>query len=158
MPLADGVTALAAAVRTKINLMMPRLVPAGGTSGQFLAKTSGSDYAVGWSSGATVVINAQTGVSYTLALTDVGKLVTRSNGAVNTLTVPTNAAVAFPVGTVINVLMIGAGTTSVVGAAGVTVNGAVAKTGPILARWTGVTLFKKATNEWLAVGNVGPFV
>ena len=44
-------------------------------------------------------INAQTGTTYTLVLTDAGKIVTLSNASAITLTVPTNASVAFPVGT-----------------------------------------------------------
>jgi hypothetical protein len=53
--------------------------------------------------------------------------------------------------------MIGAGTSSIVGASGVTINGQTAKTGAIGAQWTGVTLTKTATDTWLAEGNIGAF-
>ena len=43
-------------------------------------------------------INAQSG-SYTLALTDAGKFVPITNGSANTLTVPPNSSVAFPINT-----------------------------------------------------------
>lgn len=60
MPLADGVVALAAAIRNKINEMMPRLLPSGGTTGQVLAKASGTAYNVSWqtiaSGAATIVV------------------------------------------------------------------------------------------------------
>lgn len=46
--LSARVTDLAAAVRDKINLMVPRLMPSGGASGQALVKTSGANYAAGW--------------------------------------------------------------------------------------------------------------
>ena len=48
MSLVSRVSAGFAAVRDKINLMTPRLLPAGGSSGQVLAKTSASDYATAW--------------------------------------------------------------------------------------------------------------
>ena len=48
MSLASQITALAGTIRDKINTMMPRLLPAGGTAGQVLTKTSGTDYAAGW--------------------------------------------------------------------------------------------------------------
>ena len=50
-------------------------------------------------------LNDQTGTSYTPVLTDQYQvLVTRSNASASTMTIPTNASVAFPVGTVITVL------------------------------------------------------
>lgn len=48
MSLAARVTDLAAAVRDKINLMVPRLLPSGGSTGQVLAKTAATNYAAGW--------------------------------------------------------------------------------------------------------------
>jgi hypothetical protein len=48
MSLVSQVTALAAAVRDKINAMMPRLVPPGGTTGQVLGKTAATDFATSW--------------------------------------------------------------------------------------------------------------
>jgi hypothetical protein len=106
---------------------------------------------------ALVDMNAQTGTAYTLALTDAGKKITCSNASANTVTVPANATTAFPVGTIISVSQTGAGVTSVVGASGVTINGASAATGAIAARWSGVTLTKLDTNTWIAEGNVGAF-
>lgn len=48
MSLASRVSALAGAVRDKINTMMPRLLPPGGTAGQVLSKTNGNDFESGW--------------------------------------------------------------------------------------------------------------
>jgi len=108
-------------------------------------------------SGATVTLNAQTGTAYTLVLADAGKKITMANAAANVLTIPANATVAFPVGTVLGVSQILAGVTSITGATGVTVNGVSAGTGAIAAQWTGVTLTQTATNIWLAEGNIGAF-
>jgi hypothetical protein len=68
-------------------------------------------------------INAQT-ASYVLVLGDAGKLVQMNVGSANNLTVPLNATVAFPIGTVIDVEMIGAGVTTIVATGGVTINSA----------------------------------
>ena len=103
----------------------------------------------------TLSVNAQTGTSYTLVLTDAHKKVTMSNASANTLNVPANASVAFPVGTVIGVTMLGAGTTTVDGATGVTINGVSGGAGAISARYTGVTLTKLATDTWVMEGNHG---
>jgi hypothetical protein len=55
-------------------------------------------------------INANTATTYTFVLTDNGKLVTSDNASAQTLSIPTNASVAFPIGTQINVAWItGAG-------------------------------------------------
>ena len=50
MTLQERLEALAAAIRNKINAMMPRLMPLGGANGQVLAKTSATDFEVGWAS------------------------------------------------------------------------------------------------------------
>lgn len=103
----------------------------------------------------TLDINAQTGTTYTLVLADAGKKVTMSNASANTLTIPTNASVAFPVGTIIGVTMLGAGATTVDGDTGVTVNGTSGGGAAISAQYTGVTLTKLATDTWLMEGNHG---
>jgi hypothetical protein len=48
MSLASQVSALAGAIRDKINTMTPRLLPAGGTTGQVLSKTNATDYNAQW--------------------------------------------------------------------------------------------------------------
>lgn len=48
MSLSTRVTALAQAFGTDIKALFARSVPAGGAAGQVLAKTAGTDYAVGW--------------------------------------------------------------------------------------------------------------
>ena len=54
-------------------------------------------------------INAQVWTTYTLVLTDNTKLVTMTNAAASTLTVPPNSSVAFPIGTQIDISQNGAG-------------------------------------------------
>lgn len=97
--------------------------------------------------------NAQVGTTYTLALTDDGKVVEMNNASANTLTVPPNSSVAFPVGAQILVLQTGAGQTTLAAGAGVTVN---SKDGnlKLSAQWCAATLIKRATDVWVVVGDL----
>ena len=74
--------------------------------------------------GTTVQIpqTTQSGTSYTLALTDAETLVRFTNASTATVTIPTNASVAFPVGTVINLFPEGAGGIILAAAGGVTID------------------------------------
>jgi len=96
-------------------------------------------------------INAQTGTTYTAVLTDDHKVVTMSNASANTLTIPTNASVAFPVGAKVSIGVLGAGVTTVTGDTGVTVNGVSAGSGA-LAQYGACDIVKTATDTWWAVG------
>lgn len=98
-------------------------------------------------------INTQTGTTYTLVLTDKGKVVERNNASANTLTVPPNSSVAFPVGSWIDLRQMGAGQTTVTPGAGVTIrsNGAKLK---LTGQYAGATLMKRATDEWTIDGNL----
>ena len=100
-------------------------------------------------------VNAQTGTTYTLVIGDAFKTVTMSNGSANTLTIPPNASVAFAVGDRVDIVMLGAGATSVVGGSGVTVNGVSTGTGAIAAQYGAVSCLKIATDTWLLMGNHG---
>jgi hypothetical protein len=101
-----------------------------------------------------IAINAQTGTTYTLVLADLGKLVTLANAGAITLTVPTNASVAFPVGTVIALQQMGDGAIAVEGATGVTINGTTPGDEALTnARYlTTASLTKHATDTWTLTG------
>jgi len=99
--------------------------------------------------------NEQTGLTYTLSLSDRSKIVTVDNASANTVTIPTNAAIEFPVGTEIRVLQVGAGTTTIQGDTGVTLNGVSSGSGAMTGQWDEVRLYKKASDEWYAVGGIG---
>jgi hypothetical protein len=68
-----------------------------------------------------------------------------------TINVPTNASVAFPIGTVINIVQTGTGTATVNALSGVTINAAVGlKTRE---QWSMITLHKRGTDTWLVTGD-----
>ena len=110
--------------------------------------------AISGAGGSGVEINAQTGTTYTLALSDADKLVTLDNADPITLTVPTNASVAFPVGSVIACAQIGAGLASIAGATGVTINGVTPGDEASAGQWSTWSLTKLATDTWLASGGL----
>lgn len=99
------------------------------------------------------IINAQTGTSYSLVLTDVAKIVTLSNAAAITLTVPPESSVAWPAGTTIVLAALGAGTVTVTAGSGVTINSAGSAV-DIGAQYGVVTLLKTGTDTWLLFGNL----
>lgn len=100
---------------------------------------------------ADISTSAQT-ASYTLVLADKNKIVEMNVAGANTLTVPPNASVAFPVGSQIQVLQTGAGQCTITAGAGVTVNGTPGL--KVRAQWSYVTLIKRATDTWVVVGDL----
>ncbi len=97
--------------------------------------------------------NAQSGTSYTFALTDGGKMVTGSNSSPTTFTVPTNSSVGFPIGTRIDVLQIGTGKITIANSVGVTL---LSQGGnkTIKEQYVACTLWKKDTDLWYLMGNL----
>jgi len=95
--------------------------------------------------------NAQTGTSYTLVLTDVAKVISLTNAAAITLTVPTNASVAFPVGTQILLYQGGAGQVTISSSATIRSQGTKLK---INGQYGVAGLLKIATDEWVVFGNL----
>lgn len=95
--------------------------------------------------------NAQTGTSYTLVLTDAGKMVTMTNASANTLTVPPNSSVAFPVGTRVDVIQYGSGQTTIAAGSGVTIVSSGSKL-KLNDQYSGATLWKKSTDTWVLIG------
>lgn len=99
---------------------------------------------------AIATFNAQTGTTYTLVLTDAAKLVTLTNASPITLTVPTNASVAFPIGTQILLYQGGAGEVTVSSSATIRAEGSKTKTN---GQYSIAGLVKVATDEWVLFGN-----
>lgn len=91
--------------------------------------------------------------SGTLVLADQYKTVYMNSGSANNLTVPPYISVAFPVGTTIEIVSIGAGQTTIVAGDGVTINSADAAL-KLRTQYSGGSLKKTATNTWLLVGDL----
>ncbi len=69
-----------------------------------------------------------------------------------TITIPTNATTAFPVGTSIDFLQIGAGQVTFDKAVGVTLN--FTPGAKLRGQWSSATLFKRATDSWVLMGDL----
>jgi len=91
--------------------------------------------------------------SYTLVLGDAYKLIEMEVSTANTLTIPTNASVAFPLGTQILVSQLGTGQTTITPAVGVTLRSSGGKT-KTSAQYSMCTLIKRGTNEWYLSGDI----
>jgi hypothetical protein len=106
--------------------------------------------------GGVEAVNAQIGTTYTFVLTDRDDLVTASNSSAQTYTIPLNSSVAFPTGSLVNLIQIGTGQVTVQGAGGVTVlsTGATAATPKTRAQYSVLTLIKAGTDTWYATGDV----
>jgi hypothetical protein len=100
----------------------------------------------------TIVTNTQS-ASYTLVLADAGKLVEMNVASANTLTVPPNSSVAFPVGTQIAVRQYGAGITTLTPGAAVTIRSRGSLTA-LAGTYGEAVLTKRATDEWVASGDL----
>jgi hypothetical protein len=91
--------------------------------------------------------------SYTLSsLTERDSLIEMGKSTAQTLTIPANSSVAYPVGTSIDILQTGAGQVTIAGAGGVTVNATPGL--KLRAQWSSATLFKRATDTWVVMGDL----
>ena len=107
---------------------------------------------------AKLTLNAQT-ASYTAVLTDNrNKLVTMNVATANDFLIPTNASVAFPIGSVINVIQIGAGKTTIEavtpGTTTISSTGATATAPELRAQFSAASCIKVATDTWYVVGDI----
>lgn len=103
---------------------------------------------------APVAIDQQSsGVSaYTAVLADADQMVTMSSASASTFTVPIFANVAFPLGTVLTVIQLGAGQITITPYAGVTLHTASSLTTRAL--YSVVSMVNVATNTWVVFGDL----
>jgi|LakMenE18May11ns_1017448.scaffolds.fasta_scaffold9952796_7 hypothetical protein len=124
-----------------------------GVSGSVVGTTSTQTLTNKTLTSPTITVATTTSsASYTLLLTDGGKLVEMTSASANNLTIPLNASAAFAIGTSIFVLQAGAGQTTIVATAGVTINSFIGL--KIIGQWSGCTLIKRGTNTWVAIGGL----
>lgn len=98
-----------------------------------------------------VASNTQTGTSYTLLIGDAGGVVTMSNAGASTLTVPLNSAVAYPIGTAIEVIQLGAGQVTLTPSGAVQLRNRVGL--KLAGQYASARLRKIGTDEWLVLGD-----
>lgn len=92
--------------------------------------------------------------SYTLVLTDKNKFIKMNiTSTANTVTVPTNASVAFPIGSQIHIIQYGSGKTQVIPVSG-TVTIYATPGAYLRAQYSSATLLKCDTNIWMLMGDL----
>lgn len=91
-------------------------------------------------------LNAQTGTTYTFVLADatLGKLVTASNASAQTYSVPPQSSVAWPTGSVIKLVNLGAGVLSIAAGSGVTVSGSSQS----ISQYQNAALIRTGSDAW----------
>ncbi len=114
---------------------------------------NGFDSAVG-----QVTLNAQTATYTAVATDNRNKLITMSVASAHDFLIPTNASVAFPIGSVINVIRIGTGQTTIKavtsGTTTISSTGATATTPKLRAQFSAASCIKVATDVWYILGDI----
>lgn len=97
----------------------------------------------------------KTSTPYTLVLADRGTCIEMDLAGANALNIPTNASVAFDIGTVIEVYQKGAGQTTIAAVTPGTTTIRTA-TGTVTARtqFSSMSLRKRAADEWILTGDL----
>lgn len=118
-----------------------------GASGQYLSSTATG---IAWVTPATtnLVLNPQTGTTYTLVSSDLNKLVTLSNSSAITLTIP---SATFTTGQQINIQQIGAGQVTVQGDGTSTFTGTGTK---LRTQYSAATIVCTGTNTFTLIGDL----
>jgi hypothetical protein len=101
----------------------------------------------------SLVAISQKVADYTLSsLTERDSMIEMNSASATTLTVAPNSSVAYPVGTSIDILRVGAGAVTVAAGAGVTLN--FTPGNKLRAQWSSATLVKRATDTWVLLGDL----
>lgn len=148
----DALAVLANATETVAGAALPK---AGGTMTGDIAladPTPGSASSAGFRGAPTNMQDA----TYTLVLKDAGKTVLHTSGSAHAWTIPPNASVGFPLGTVIKVVNTGAGAVTLTRGASVALrrNGSSTDANRTLNQYGSALLEKVGTDSWLVSGPV----
>lgn len=103
--------------------------------------------------GSAVSVNEKT-AAHTYELADAGDFVDLNSASAATFTIPTDATVNFPLGTIISGGQVGPGVLTVTAAAGVVLNGVDGGSKAITAQWGEYSIRKRAANSWFISGAI----
>jgi len=106
-----------------------------------------------WQMYGSVEITRTLTANHTIELLDMGKILSMNVSTANTLTIPLDSAINFPVGSSIEIMQYGAGQTTITGTVGVVIRSKGSQK-KVSARYGTVKIVKLATNEWLLTGDL----
>lgn len=98
--------------------------------------------------------NVDSAAAYTFVASDVNRVVPRSNASAQTITVPPNSQVPFPVDTILTVQQTGAGALTIVAGAGVTLNKLSTQTLVAAGQYAMIQLRQTAVDVWTVFGGL----
>jgi hypothetical protein len=123
-------------------------------SGNLTITPTGGTVTVAGNLVAPLPANAQT-ANYTLVLADAGKCIEMNSTSNLTLSIPTNASVAFPIGTLIEVCRVNTGTVTVAAVTpGTTTLQSPSNKVTAAAQYSTIALRKRAADLWLLSGDL----
>ena len=150
---------------TEVSVILDNITTASSDIDICVANSSGTKYNIAKFDGSACVtdftgmvrhdvqICANTNTTYTLALADHGKLVTSNNGSAQTVTVPPNSSVAYPIGAEITLTQLGAGQVTIAAGSGVTLYAADSEL-KTRVQYSTAVLTKIASDTWLVAGDL----
>lgn len=100
-----------------------------------------------------LTINTQAS-GYTLVLTDSAKQIEMNSSSANSLLIPTDASVAFPIGTAIIVVQLGTGQTTISAVTPGTTTVRFTPGNKLRTQYSTATLVKRAANDWIISGDL----
>ena len=101
-----------------------------------------------------LLINNQTGTSYTLTLSDAEKYIRLNNGSAVTLNVPNDSVVNFDIGTQIHIRQVGAGQVIITPATGVTITTSHSAAKTLRTQNSTCSIVKVDKNSWELFGDL----
>ncbi|WP_323037725.1 DUF2793 domain-containing protein [Pararhodobacter sp.] len=99
-----------------------------------------------------VTIRTLTATAHVLELIDLGAILETIGASPVTVTIPSEASVAFEIGTLINITQVGSGVATITAGAGVSLNGVVAGSVALDGPWSGAALSKRGADAWVIQG------
>ncbi len=144
-------TATQTALDLKANLASPTFTGTVTVAASGIAFTDGTQTKEGVPSRTTV--DSKT-ADYTLVLTDRDKMIEVNSSSALTISIPTDASVNFPIGTSIDLLRVGSGAVTIAAATPATTTLNHTPGNKLRAQWSSATLFKRAANTWVLMGDL----
>jgi hypothetical protein len=147
----NGVTsAVQTQIDTKAPIASPTFTGLVTVAANGIAYTDGTQTKEGVPSRTPIISKT---ASYTLTATsERDSLIEVDSTSATTITIPLNSAVAYPVGTTLDILQTNTGQVTIAGDSGVTVNATPGL--KLRTRWSSCTLFKRATDSWVVYGDL----